>query len=186
MRNSYIANFLLQSAPIHSFDLRLGQPHFSVGREVLPKIGELLKGHSFGRYSLVDLTALHLSNYFEVIYNFVSVNYNQRLFLRVRADEAQPLPSLVSIFNAANWLEREVWDMFGIYFFNHQDLRRLLTDYGFTGHPLRKDFPVSGYMELFYNDKLKKLQYQHLELSQEFRVFEFNSPWMPLKRNAKT
>jgi NADH/F420H2 dehydrogenase subunit C len=174
---SFIGNLLLQVLPIKRFEERLGQMNFFIECKHLPLVANFLKSHTFAQFTLVDLTALHLSNYFEVVYNLLSVQYNKRIFLRIRVNEADTVPSLTSIFKSANWLEREVWDMFGIYFRDHPDLRRLLTDYGFAGHPLRKDFPLSGYLELYYNDKLKRLQYQQLELSQEFRVFEFNSPW---------
>ena len=116
---------------------------------------------------------------FEVVYSLLSVKYNCRLKIKTFVDEVTPLRSIVDLYQSANWLEREIWDMNGIYIEQHPDLRRILTDYGFEGHPLRKDFPLSGYSEVRYDDSQKRVIYESLELSQEFRVFNFNSPWEP-------
>jgi NADH dehydrogenase (ubiquinone) Fe-S protein 3 len=118
-------------------------------------------------------------NRFEVVYELLSLHFNRRIRIKVFVDTDSSVMSLCSIFKAANWWEREVWDMFGIFFQNHPDLRRILTDYGFKGHPLRKDFPLSGYIELFYDEKLKRVISHDIELPQEFRFFEFKSPWSP-------
>ena len=108
----------------------------------------------------------------------MSLTYNSRLRLKVFTNELQSLPSSVKIFINANWWEREIWDLYGIYFDQHPDLRRILTDYGFEGHPLRKDFPLSGYIEVRYDDNKKRIVVEPLELTQEARSFTFESPWI--------
>lgn len=114
---------------------------------------------------------------FEVVYNFLSLVHNQRVRVKVDADDQTPVPSITSLHNSANWFEREVWDMYGVMFDGHPDLRRLLTDYGFEGHPLRKDFPLSGHVEMRYDDAQKRVVYEPVSLPQEFRSFDFLSPW---------
>lgn len=114
---------------------------------------------------------------FEVVYHLLSLVHNARVRVKVRTDEATPVPSVTEVFSTANWFEREAWDMYGILFSNHPDLRRLLTDYGFEGHPLRKDFPLTGYVELRYDEKQKRVVYEPVSLPQEFRNFDFMSPW---------
>lgn len=114
---------------------------------------------------------------FDVVYNLLSVTQNQRVRVCVQTDEETPVPSVVSVFPAADWYERETWDLYGIFFYGHPDLRRLLTDYGFNGHPLRKDFPLSGYVEVRYDDEQKRVVYEPVSLTQEFRTFDFMSPW---------
>jgi len=111
---------------------------------------------------------------FTLIYNLLSLNYNTRFFIKVKINEISKLMSLTPIYSAANWYEREIWDMFGIYFTNHPDLRRILTDYNFQGYPLRKDFPLSGFIELFYSSINTKLIYKKVKLSQAYRIFKFN------------
>ncbi|MDP7461037.1 MAG: NADH-quinone oxidoreductase subunit C, partial [Alphaproteobacteria bacterium] len=110
---------------------------------------------------------------FEVVYNFLSLVHNQRVRVKVDADDQTPVPSITSLHNSANWFEREVWDMYGVMFDGHPDLRRLLTDYGFEGHPLRKDFPLSGHVEMRYDDAQKRVVYEPVSLPQEFRSFDF-------------
>jgi NADH-quinone oxidoreductase subunit C len=114
---------------------------------------------------------------FEVVYHLLSLHHNQRLRIKVTTDEETPVPSVTSVFSAANWYERETWDLYGIYFSDHPDLRRLLTDYGFEGHPMRKDFPLTGYVEVRYDDEQKRVVYEPIKLKQEFRSFDFLSPW---------
>ena len=125
--------------------------------------------------------SLQKNNRFQVVYALLSVRYNSRIRINLFVDEFKQVPSVVSIFNSAGWLERETWDMFGIFFKNNKDLRRILTDYGFDGFPLRKDFPLSGYIELRYDDSLKRIVYEPLEITQEFRFFDFTSPWEQIK-----
>jgi NADH-quinone oxidoreductase subunit C len=114
---------------------------------------------------------------FDVVYHLLSPRLNQRIRVKLQTDEATPVASAVGVFSAANWFEREAYDMYGILFSGHPDLRRILTDYGFQGHPLRKDFPLTGYVEVRYDDELKRVVYEPVELTQEFRTFDFESPW---------
>jgi NADH/F420H2 dehydrogenase subunit C len=114
---------------------------------------------------------------FEVNYLFLSTTNAMRIVVRTTVSESEGLLSLTSIFKSAGWLEREVWDMFGVLFHEHSDLRRILTDYGFEGHPLRKDYPLSGFVEVRYDDGDKRIVYEPLEVAQEYRSFQFRSPW---------
>ena len=114
---------------------------------------------------------------FDVIYHLLSLSNNQRIRVKLAADEETPVPSVVGVYPAANWFEREAFDMYGVVFDGHPDLRRLLTDYGFSGYPLRKDFPMTGYVEVRYDDELKRVVYEPVKLPQEFRQFDFLSPW---------
>jgi NADH-quinone oxidoreductase subunit C len=114
---------------------------------------------------------------FEVVYHLLSLKHNQRIRVKVATDEATPVPSVAGVFSAAVWYERETWDMYGVLFADHPDLRRLLTDYGFEGHPLRKDFPQTGYVEVRYDDEQKRVIYEPVSLRQDWRSFDFLSPW---------
>ncbi|MDP6787208.1 MAG: NADH-quinone oxidoreductase subunit C [Rhodospirillales bacterium] len=114
---------------------------------------------------------------FEVVYNLLSLTHNRRIRVKVRTDEETPVPSATGVFSSANWWERETWDLMGILFSDHPDLRRIMTDYGFEGHPLRKEFPLTGYVEVRYDDELKRVVYEPVKLTQEYRNFDFLSPW---------
>lgn len=114
---------------------------------------------------------------FDVVYNLLSLTHNMRVRVKVETDEETPVPSVSGVFSSATWWEREAWDLFGIYFSEHPDLRRIMTDYGFDGHPLRKDFPLTGYVEVRYDDEQKRVVYEPVKLTQEFRTFDFLSPW---------
>ncbi|MEM7023161.1 MAG: NADH-quinone oxidoreductase subunit C [Pseudomonadota bacterium] len=114
---------------------------------------------------------------FEVVYHLLSPRQNQRIRVKLATDEATPVASVTDVFSSALWYEREAWDMYGIYFSDHPDLRRLLTDYGFEGHPLRKDFPQTGYVELRYDDEQKRVVYEPVRLREDWRSFDFLSPW---------
>jgi NADH-quinone oxidoreductase subunit C len=114
---------------------------------------------------------------FEVVYNLLSLRQNHRVRVKVITDEDTPVPSVAEVFSSANWFEREVWDLYGVFFADHPDLRRILTDYGFEGHPLRKDFPMTGHVEVRYDDEEKRVVYEPVRLPQEFRSFDFLSPW---------
>jgi len=114
---------------------------------------------------------------FEVVYNLLSVRYNTRIRIKTSVNEITAIESCSSIYQAGNWYEREAWDLYGVFFSNHPDLRRILTDYGFEGHPLRKDFPLSGYVEVRYDEIKKRVVCEPTELAQEFRNFDFTSPW---------
>lgn len=125
-----------------------------------------------------DITAVDFptrDQRFEVVYNMLSVRHNARIRVKTYADEASPVPSITSLYDGANWFEREVYDMFGVFFVGHPDLRRIMTDYGFDGHPLRKDFPLTGYTELRYDEEKKRIVVEPLELTQAFRNFEGGS-----------
>ena len=114
---------------------------------------------------------------FEVVYNLLSLKHNQRVRVKVSVREDEPVPSVVGIYPCAAWYERETWDMYGVPFADNPDLRRLLTDYGFDGHPLRKDFPLTGFVEVRYDDEQKRVVYEPVKLVQDFRSFDFLSPW---------
>ena len=114
---------------------------------------------------------------FDVVYHLLSLTYNTRIRVKITTDENTPVDSVVGIYNSAGWFERETWDMYGIYFAGNPDLRRILTDYGFEGHPLRKDFPLTGFVELRYDEELRRVVYEPVKLQQDFRVFDNLSPW---------
>ena len=114
---------------------------------------------------------------FDVVYHLLSLTLNRRLRIKVQTDEDTPVPSVTGVYPAADWFEREAFDMYGVFFSGHPDLRRILTDYGFHGHPLRKDFPMTGYVEVRWDEALKRVVYQPVKLPQEYRAFDFLSPW---------
>ena len=114
---------------------------------------------------------------FEVVYNLLSLTHNRRIRVKTRTDERAAVPTVTGVFSSAGWWEREAYDLYGIWFREHPDLRRILTDYGFEGHPLRKDFPLTGYVEVRYDDELKRIVYEPVKLTQDFRNFDFLSPW---------
>ena len=129
---------------------------------------------------LMDITAVDFPERperFEMVYQLLSLKYNQRLRLKFRTNENTPVQSVVSVFSTAGWFEREVWDMYGIMFAGHPDHRRILTDYGFDGHPLRKDFPLTGHVEVRYDPELRRVVYEPVQLTQDFRNFDNLSPW---------
>jgi NADH-quinone oxidoreductase subunit C len=129
---------------------------------------------------MIDITAVDYpdrSPRFEMVYHFLSLTHNHRIRVKAHVDEEAAVPSIVDLYPAANWFEREVFDMYGIAFSDHPDLRRILTDYGFDGHPLRKDFPLTGFVELRYDQQQKRCVYEPVKLTQDFRTFDFMSPW---------
>ncbi len=138
--------------------------------------------------TLIDITAVDYpekEQRFKLVYHFLSMVHNRRIRLTVNVFDGEVVPSIVGIHSSANWFEREVFDMYGVYFSGHPDLRRLLTDYGFSGHPLRKDFPTTGYLEVRYDETKKQVVYEPTKLSQEYRQFDFLSPWEGLKEIDK-
>ncbi len=147
----------------------------------IPDFVDLLKTDPTCRFTtLIDLTAVDYpgrEERFDVVYHFLSMYQNQRIRIRAYVHEDSMVPSITEIHPSANWFEREVFDMFGILFSGHPDLRRLLTDYGFRGHPLRKDFPTTGYTEVRYDEVQKRVVYEPVKLVQEYRQFDFMSPW---------
>jgi len=174
---------------IKSIHYENGEVSITVFSEFLFPFFVYLQNHTNTQYKLLmDITAVdNLNNSFEgktceekrfeVVYILLSIHTNARLRISTYVDELTPLPSLVSLYRSAGWYERETWDMFGIFFSNHPDLRRILTDYGFEGHPLRKDFPLSGYVEVRYDDSEKRVISQEIQLAQEFRFFDFSNSW---------
>jgi len=166
-----------------SFDgsTRAAEIILEISPQVLPQFFSYLRDHTQTQFKLLmDITAVDYpsrAKRFEVVYNLLSVRRNARLRVKTFVDEITPLHSLVPIYNSANWWERETWDMFGVFFVHHPDLRRILTDYGFEGHPLRKDFPLSGFVEVRYDDSEKRVVTEPLEMTQEFRYFDFANPW---------
>jgi len=130
--------------------------------------------------SIIDVTAVDWPSRdkrFDVVYHLLSPTKNARIRVKVETDEATPVPSIIGVFPGANWYERETYDLYGVLFTGHPDLRRLLTDYGFQGHPLRKDFPLTGFVEVRWDDEQKRVVYDKVRLAQEFRYFDFLSPW---------
>ena len=140
-----------------------------------------LKNHTNSQYKiLIDICAvdyLFKKNRFEVIYNLLSIAYNSRITISIFVNEKTAVDSCVNVYSAAGWFEREVWDMFGIFFTGHNDLRRILTDYGFKGHPLRKDFPLVGFTELYYSHRVKRLVYLPVILVKKMKLYKKNTPW---------
>ncbi|XP_030758717.1 NADH dehydrogenase [ubiquinone] iron-sulfur protein 3, mitochondrial-like isoform X2 [Sitophilus oryzae] len=149
--------------------------------EGLVPVMQFLKDHHNSQMEcLMEVCAIDVPSRpyrFEVIYNLLSLRYNSRLQVKTYTDELTPLDSVTGVYKSATWSEREVWDLHGVFFSNHPDLRRIMTDYGFEGHPLRKDFPMSGYYESRYDDIKKRVVLEPVEFAQEFRQFDLNSPW---------
>jgi NADH/F420H2 dehydrogenase subunit C len=190
--NLKILNFienLLNAIPkyIKNLEIINDQVVISVSSYNLKKVLNFLKKNiNFQQVQLIDITAVDLlvsNERFVLVYQLLSLRFNCRVTIKVFLEKnsnslfSEIIPSITPIYKSAGWLEREVWDMFGIFFSGHFDLRRILTDYGFQGFPLRKDFPLTGFCELRYDEELKTVFYDSLELSQEFRFFDFQSPW---------
>ncbi|MGR3794444.1 NADH-quinone oxidoreductase subunit C [Vannielia sp. SX4] len=164
-----------------SWDVAFGELNVDVAPSNLRGFVDFLKADANCRFStLVDITAVDYperDKRFDVVYHFLSMYQNQRIRLRVAVREDEMVPSIVGEHPSANWFEREVFDMFGIMFSGHPDLRRILTDYGFRGYPLRKDFPTTGYTEVRYDEVEKRVVYEPVKLTQDYRQFDFMSPW---------
>jgi NADH-quinone oxidoreductase subunit C len=159
----------------------LGEVVVQTGRDSLLVLMQTLRDDPrFAFEQLMDLCGVdwpERAERFDVVYNLLSVSLNQRVRVIVATDERMPVPSVCGIWPVATWWEREAWDLFGIVFSGQPDMRRILTDYGFEGHPLRKDFPLSGYVELRYDEERKQVVYDKVTLTQDFRNFDFLSPW---------
>ena len=164
-----------------SWDVTHGELNVGVALNNIVGLVEFLKSDATCRFTtLVDITGVDYperAKRFDVVYHFLSMYQNQRIRLRVACREEDMVPSITDIHPSANWFEREVFDMFGILFTGHPDLRRILTDYGFRGYPLRKDFPTTGYTEVRYDEVQKRVVYEPVSLVQEYRQFDFMSPW---------
>ena len=167
-------------------EIRYGELCVRIVREALPQVLQFLRDDEKCRFAvLVDLCGVDYpdrARRFEVVYNLLSMTLNQRIRVKLEAGEGEPVPSVVGLYSAAGWWEREAWDLYGIPFAGNPDLRRILTDYGFDGHPLRKDFPLTGYVELRYDEEEKRVVYEPVKLTQEFRSFDCLSPWEGMDR----
>lgn len=152
-----------------------------VTRESITSVLKFLRDDTRCKFEvLIDICGVdwpQRENRFDVVYHLLSPRNNQRIRVKIEAGENTPVPSVIDVFSAADWYEREAYDMYGILFSGHPDLRRLLTDYGFQGFPLRKDFPLTGFVEVRYDDTRKRVVYEPVKLTQEFRDFDFESPW---------
>lgn len=172
---------LKRSDDVVSTEIAFGELTVTTTLANLDSLVEFLRDDASCRFStLVDITAIDHPDRpqrFDVVYHFLSMYRNHRIRVKVAVREDEMVPSLSGLFPAANWFEREVFDMFGILFSGHPDLRRILTDYGFRGYPLRKDFPTTGYTEVRYDEALKRVVYEPVKLVQEYRQFDFMSPW---------
>lgn len=172
---------LKQADAVVSSSVAFGELTLVANLAHLEALVEFLRDDASCRFSsLVDITAVDYperAQRFDMVYHFLSMYRNQRIRVKVAVREEEMVPSLVALHPSANWFEREVFDMFGILFSGHPDLRRLLTDYGFRGYPLRKDFPTTGYTEVRYDESLKRVVYEPVKLVQEYRQFDFMSPW---------
>ncbi|KZW02072.1 NADH-ubiquinone oxidoreductase kDa subunit [Exidia glandulosa HHB12029] len=175
--------YLMQCLPkfIQQFSVWKDELTIYVAPSAVVQTLTFLRDHSQCQFkSVVDISGADYptrDKRFEVVYHLVSIRYATRIRVKTYADEVDPVPSATSVFNGANWYEREIWDLYGVYFSDHPDLRRILTDYGFEGHPLRKDFPLTGYTEVRYDEERKRVVYEPLQLTQAFRNFEAASPW---------
>jgi len=171
----------VQGKTITSMKVTLGELTIAAPRDGIVKLLTFLRDDSQCRFeTLVDICACDYpteAERFEVVYHLLSMRLNQRIRVKVRTDEATPVPSATAVFPVANWYEREAFDMYGVLFSDHPDLRRILTDYGFEGYPLRKDFPLTGRVEVRYDESQKRVVYEPVKLMQEYRNFDFLSPW---------
>jgi NADH-quinone oxidoreductase subunit C len=169
------------SEAVVTFDTDLEELTLQVKREAIVRVLTFLRDDVNCHFKqLMDVCGADYpgrEERFDVVYNLLSLTHNRRVRVKVKTSPDQPIPTVTGVFNSADWWERETWDMFGIYFLDHPDLRRILSDYGFEGHALRKDFPLTGYVEVRYDDDQKRIVYEPVKLQQEFRSFDFLSPW---------
>jgi NADH-quinone oxidoreductase subunit C len=176
---SYIGE--LHGDLISSSEIRYGELTVTTSGEKLITLLRFLRDDAkCGFINLIDICGVdwpQRPDRFDVVYHLLSPKQNMRIRIKVATGEEQPVPSACAVYPGADWFEREAWDMYGILFTGHPDLRRILTDYGFEGHPLRKDFPTTGFVEVRYDDAAKRVVYEPVELKQEFRNFDFLSPW---------
>lgn len=190
LKNTYnLLNFLLKTIPLFLIKLQVNIKEnliiITTKHEHLLNLITFLKDNQLLQFkTLISITAVDYpknKNRFEINYFLLSYKLNTRIIIKLNTSDILPVPSITSIFKGANWYEREVWDLFGVFFSNHPDLRRILTDYGFEGFPFRKDFPQTGFVEVRYDDQKKYVLYEPLEMTQEFRSFDFLSPWSNIK-----
>ncbi|MCV0369494.1 MULTISPECIES: NADH-quinone oxidoreductase subunit C [Filomicrobium] len=164
-----------------STNVAYGELTINIAREHILRVLKFLRDDARCRFEvLIDICGVDWparANRFDVVYHLLSPRNNQRIRVKLEVNETTPVLSAVEVFSNADWYEREAYDMYGILFSGHPDLRRLLTDYGFQGYPMRKDFPLTGYVEVRYDDSKKRVVYEPVKLTQEFRAFDFESPW---------
>ncbi|GIK96066.1 MAG: NADH-quinone oxidoreductase subunit C [Alphaproteobacteria bacterium] len=180
----YIAAQLPEAVRRH--EVRLGELMVWTTRDQVVRLMKFLRDDSNCLFKLLaDVCGVDYPDEeerFEVVYNLLSIKHNQRIRVKLTTDEDQPVPSVSEVFSCAGWFEREVWDLYGVFFSGHPDLRRILTDYGFEGHPMRKDFPLTGYVEVRYDEEQRRVVYEPVRLPQDFRNFDFLSPWEGMLR----
>ena len=178
-----LGDFLANTLPRHIDAARIlaGELELRVPAASIVRVLTFLRDDAACQFKqLIDLCGVDYPQRaprFDVVYLLLSLSHNQRIRVKVEISAAAPVPSVTGVFSSAGWYEREAWDLYGIYFSDHPDLRRLLTDYGFDGHPLRKDFPLTGHVELRYDETQKRVVYDPVKLTQAFRSFDFLSPW---------
>lgn len=169
------------SGAVTSYEIVKGELTIHAQRDSILKVLQFLRDDRECDFRvLIDICGADYpdrSERFDIVYNLLSLTQNQRARVKVTASESTPVPSATGLYSAAGWFEREVWDMYGVYFAGNPDMRRILTDYGFDGHPLRKDFPLTGYVEVRWDDEQKRVVYEPVTLPQDFRRFDFLSPW---------
>lgn len=178
-----LADYIEENLEGHFIESHFAQDELviKVKRESIDRVLDFLRDDKECHFELlIDICGVDYpdrAERFEIVYNLLSVRNNQRVRIKVDASEETLVPSAVGVYKSAGWFEREVWDMYGVLFSGNPDLRRILTDYGFEGHPQRKDFPLTGYVELRYDEELKRVVYEPVKLQQDFRRFDFLSPW---------
>ncbi len=180
----YLTAALAKESP--RFEIGHGEAILTLPREAIVRALTFLRDDNNCLYKmLIDICGVDYpdrAERFEVVYNLLSLKHNRRIRVKVTTGEDTPVPSVNSVYSAAGWFEREAWDLYGIFFSDHPDLRRILTDYGFEGHPMRKDFPLTGYVEVRYDTEQKRVVYEPVKLTQAFRSFDFLSPWEGMTR----
>jgi NADH-quinone oxidoreductase subunit C len=178
-----LGDLIVTSLPndVSGYEVRLDELTVVAVTPAIAKVLKFLRDDTQCQFrQLIDICGADYPNRplrFDVVYHLLSLTHNQRIRVKVRTDEETPVPSVVEVFSSASWFERECWDLYGVMFTGHPDLRRILTDYGFQGFPLRKDFPLTGYVEVRYSEEHKRVVYEPVSLMQEFRHFDFMSPW---------
>lgn len=162
-------------------EITYGELTLTIERDAIVAVATFLRDDAKCRFiSFTDVTAVDYperDERFDVVYHFMSPHLNQRIRVKLTTDDVEPVPSITGVFRGADWFERETYDLYGVLFSGHNDLRRILTDYGFDGHPLRKDFPVTGFVQVKYDEERKRVVYEPVKLMQEFRTFDYLSPW---------
>jgi NADH-quinone oxidoreductase subunit C len=166
---------------VSSYEIVRGELTLFAEAADIVKVATWLRDETICQFAcFIDITAVDWPSRekrFDVVYHFLSPRLNQRVRVKVITDEVTPVPSIIEVFRGADWFERETYDLYGVLFTGHPDMRRILTDYGFEGHPLRKDFPLTGFVEVRWDDEEKRVKYDPVRLAQEFRTFDFLSPW---------